>query len=45
MNRKQFIKELRQYGIDNTVPNISDVNAHFLVDLLKITGSKNMLEI
>ncbi len=45
MNRKQFIKELRQYWIENTVPNISDVNAHFLVDLLKITGSKNMLEI
>jgi predicted O-methyltransferase YrrM len=45
MDRKKFIKELREYGIENTVPNISDVNAKFLVDLLKISKAKNMLEI
>lgn len=45
MNRKEFIKELRAYGIENTIPNISDVNAQFIVDLLKISKSKNMLEI
>ena len=45
MNRQEFIKNLRQYGIDNTVPNISDVNTKFLVDLIKISKTKNMLEI
>ena len=45
MNRQEFIKNLRQYWIDNTVPNISDVNAKFLVDLIKISNTKNMLEI
>lgn len=45
MDRIQFLKELRQYGITNTVPNISDVNVKFLVDLIKISKTKNMLEI
>jgi len=45
VNRQEFIKNLRQYWIDNTVPNISDVNAKFLVDLIKISNTKNMLEI
>ena len=45
MDRKKLIAELRLYWIENTVPNISDVNAKFLVDLLKISKSKNMLEI
>lgn len=45
MDRIQFLKELRQYGIINTVPNISDVNVKFLVDLIKISKTKNMLEI
>jgi predicted O-methyltransferase YrrM len=45
MDRTDFIKELRQYGIENTVPNISDVNAKFIIDLLKISKSKKMLEI
>ena len=45
MNRKELIKNLRAYGIENTVPNISDVNAKFIVDLLKVSKSKNMLEI
>ncbi len=45
MDRKNFLKELRQYGVDNTIPNISDINTNFLVDLIKISKTKNMLEI
>lgn len=45
MDRTQFIKDLRVYGIENTVPNISDVNAQLIIDLLKISQSKKMLEI
>ena len=45
MNRKKLIEELRKYGIENTVPNISDVNAALIVDLIKIQKTKNMLEI
>jgi len=45
MNRREFIKKLRIYGIENTVPNISDVNAQFIIDLLKISKTKKMLEI
>ncbi len=45
MDRIQFLKSLRQYGIENTVPNISDVNAKLLIDLIKVSNTKNMLEI
>lgn len=45
MNRKEFIKKLRQYGIENTIPNISDINSKLLVDLIKIQNTKTMLEI
>ncbi|MFC1797795.1 hypothetical protein ACFLY2_01090 [Patescibacteria group bacterium] len=45
MDRQKFLKNLREYGIENTVPNISDVNVKFLVDLIKISKTKNMLEI
>lgn len=45
MEKKEFLKELRKYWIDNTIPNISDVNVKFLVDLIKISKTKNMLEI
>ncbi|MDD2907864.1 MAG: class I SAM-dependent methyltransferase [Candidatus Gracilibacteria bacterium] len=45
MNRKQFLLDLRKYGLENTVPNITDVNAKFLVDLINISKTKNMLEI
>jgi len=45
MNRQFFLENLRQYWIDNTIPNISDVNVKLLVDLIKISGTKNMLEI
>ncbi len=43
--RKTFLKNLREYGVENTIPNISDVNVKFLVDLIKIQWTKNMLEI
>lgn len=45
MNRQEFIKNLRQYWIENTIPNISDTNVKFIVDLIKISKTKNMLEI
>ena len=45
MDRQKFLKDLRKYGIENTVPNISDVNVKFLIDLMKIGWTKNMLEI
>lgn len=45
MNRQQFLLNLRKYWIENTVPNITDTNSKFLVDLIKISKTKNMLEI
>ncbi|MCP4524252.1 MAG: methyltransferase domain-containing protein [Candidatus Gracilibacteria bacterium] len=45
MDRTNLIQNLREYGIENTVPNISDVNAQFLVDLMKISHTKTVLEI
>ncbi|QFR39709.1 hypothetical protein A9Q91_05870 [Candidatus Gracilibacteria bacterium 28_42_T64] len=45
MERKQLIQKLRIYGKENDVPNITDVNAHFLRDLIKIKRVQNMLEI
>jgi len=44
-NRQEFIKELRDFGIENDIPNITDVNARFIRDLIKIKKVKNMLEI
>lgn len=45
MDRKEFIKNLRKYGKENTIPNISDVNTKFIIDLLKVSKTKNLLEI
>lgn len=45
MNTDQFLKNLRAYGIRNTIPNISDCNAQFIRDLIKIAQTQNMLEI
>ena len=45
MDRNTLLKELREYWIKNTVPNISDVNAKFLSDLISIKKAKNILEI
>jgi len=45
MNTIQFLQELKAYGIQNEIPNISEKNAFFLRDIIKISGVKNMLEI
>ena len=45
MHRGSLLTELREYWIKNTVPNISDVNALFLKDLINIKKAKNILEI
>ena len=45
MNRNDLLKELREYWVKNNVPNISDVNAKFLSDLIAIKKAKNILEI
>ena len=45
MNRIKLIKKLRIYWIKNDIPNITDTNAKFIGDLIKIWKVKNMLEI
>jgi len=45
INRQEYIKELREFWIENEVPNITDENARFLRDLIKLQKTKNMLEI
>lgn len=45
MDRNDLLKELREYWTKNTIPNISDVNAKFLTDLISIKKAKNVLEI
>lgn len=45
MNIDIFLRELKKHGIENEIPNISEVNARFLRDLIKIKKVKNMLEI
>lgn len=45
MDLNEFLIKLRAYWIENTVPNVSDVNVKFLKDLIKISNTKNMLEI
>lgn len=45
MGVEQFLKDLKKHGIENEIPNISEVNARFLRDLIKIRQPKRMLEI
>lgn len=45
MNIDFFLKELKKHWIENDIPNISETNARFLRDLIKISKTKNMLEI
>ncbi len=45
MDRNNFLKKLRRYWIENSVPNVSDVNVKFLRDLIKISKTQKMLEI
>ncbi len=42
---KKFIKQLREFWRINEVPNITETNAKFLKDLIKIGNYKNALEI
>ncbi len=45
MDRQEFLKNLREYWIKNTIPNITDINVWLICDLIKISRTKNMLEI
>ncbi|RAL57851.1 hypothetical protein BLD25_00650 [Candidatus Gracilibacteria bacterium GN02-872] len=45
MDREKFLMDLKKYGEQNEIPNISLVNARFLRDLIIISKTKNMLEI
>ncbi len=39
------LKLLKEYWLKNSIPNITETNAKFIRDLIKISKSKNMLEI
>lgn len=45
MNIDIFLKELKKHWIENEIPNISQTNARFLRDLIKIKKARNILEI
>lgn len=45
MNVDIFLQELKKHWLQNEIPNISETNAKFLRDLIKIKKAKNMLEI
>ncbi len=45
VNRLEYIKKLREFWLQNEIPNITDNNAMFLRNLIKIQKTKNMLEI
>ncbi len=45
INRQEYIRDLRSFWIENEVPNITDENARFLRNLIKLQKTKNMLEI
>jgi len=45
MKRESLLKELRVFWEKNNVPNISDINAQFLRDIIKIKKAKSILEI
>ena len=40
-----FLKKLKAYGLENDIPNITERNGRFLNILIKISGSKKVLEI
>ncbi len=45
MDREEFLKDLKTYGLKNNIPNISLENAQFLREILKKKQVKNILEI
>ena len=40
-----YLKKLKQYGLNKNIPNISETEGRFLNMLVKISKSKNVLEI
>ncbi|MFC1733418.1 O-methyltransferase, partial [candidate division KSB1 bacterium] len=40
-----FLIELKKYGIDNDIPNVTEVGGKFLNMLVKMSGAKKILEI
>lgn len=44
-NIYQFLKELKAYWVANDIPNVTETNAKFLRDLVKIKWAKNLLEL
>lgn len=45
IDRQEYISKLREFWIKNDVPNITDENARFLRNIIKIQKTQNMLEI
>lgn len=47
MNQKLFgfLKELKQYGIENDIPNVTEQGGRFLNMLIRMSGTKQILEI
>lgn len=45
INRQEYISRLREFWLQNEVPNITDENARFLRNIIKIQKTQNMLEI
>ena len=43
--RKKFLQDLKNFWLENNIPNLSEVNAKFLSFLIDISWSKNVLEI
>lgn len=45
MDIQLFLQDLKQFGKENMIPNITETNAKFLQDVLKIKKPKQALEI
>ncbi len=45
INIDQFLKDLKAYWVANDIPNVTETNAKFLRDLVKIKWAKNLLEV
>jgi len=45
MDREEFLRELKIYGEENDIPNISRENAKFLRELIRKNNTQSLLEI
>jgi len=45
MDRRDFLKALKQHGIENDIPNVSLANACFLRGLIRKNNTQSLLEI